>query len=117
MVYKAGVGHVGFSTFLTLIRLLPSMDPLVDTKARAAPESPSTVIALITFLPSMHNFMLNKAGIILEGFPTLITLMGFLKSTGFLLQMGMRVSIDILHTFALFTAFLFYRYGLVCNVL
>lgn len=117
MVYKAGIGHVGFPTFLTLIRLLPSMDPLVDSKARTAPESPSTVFALIVFFPSVHNFMLNQAGIIFKEFPTLITFMGFPKSTGFVLQMEMRISIDVLHTFALFTASLFYRDGMVCNVL
>lgn len=116
VVYKAGVGHVGLPTGLTLVRLLPSMEPLVDSKARTASERPSTVFALIVFFPSVHNFMLNKAGIIFEEFPTLITLMGFPKSTGFLLQMEMRISIDVLHTFALFTASLAYTDGLVCNV-
>lgn len=66
VVYKAGVGHVGFPTLLTLIGLLPSMDPFMDSKTGAAPESPSTVITLVAFFPSVHNFMLNEAGIIFE---------------------------------------------------
>lgn len=49
------------ATFLTLIRFLPSVDPLMDDKGRAPNEGLATVFTFVGFLPSVDSPMFGQA--------------------------------------------------------
>lgn len=65
-----------FSTFITFIRSLPTVDSLVQNKACALTKGLTTLITLIGLLPSVDAIVSNEAALPTEGFPTVFTLIG-----------------------------------------
>lgn len=70
----------GFSTFITFIGSLSSVDPVILGQERAVTKGLSTLMALRGFLSSVDVWMLGQVCPLIEGLSTLTALIQLLSS-------------------------------------